>query len=95
VISYRSEVFARLKPRNRENILEAAKLGRVDVRFNTIVELIDNENVYIQDSKNLEKWKLKNDLVYIFAGGELPTEFLKKIGISITRKFGEAILKHH
>ncbi|KAF0128566.1 MAG: fad-dependent pyridine nucleotide-disulfide oxidoreductase [Bacteroidetes bacterium] len=95
VISYRSEAFARLKPKNRENILEAAKLGRVDVRFNTTVELIDNEHVYIQDSKNLEKWKLKNDLVYIFAGGELPTEFLKKIGISITRKFGEAILKHH
>ena len=37
---------------------------------------------------------LPNDLVYIFAGGELPTEFLKKAGIRITRKFGEALLKH-
>ena len=36
----------------------------------------------------------ENDLVYIFAGGELPTEFLKKVGIQITKKFGEAILKH-
>ena len=38
--------------------------------------------------------KLENDVVYIFAGGELPTEFLKKAGIIITSKFGEAILTH-
>jgi len=38
--------------------------------------------------------KIKNDLIYIFAGGELPTEFLKKVGITITKKFGEAVLKH-
>ena len=37
---------------------------------------------------------MKNDLVYIFAGGELPTSFLEKIGIRITKKFGDAILKH-
>ena len=38
--------------------------------------------------------KLENDLVYIFAGGTLPAEFLKNAGITITRKFGEAILTH-
>jgi thioredoxin reductase (NADPH) len=38
--------------------------------------------------------RILNDRVYIFAGGELPTQFLNKIGIQITRKFGEAILKH-
>jgi hypothetical protein len=37
---------------------------------------------------------MDNDLVYIFAGGELPTQFLKKIGIEITTKYGEAVLKH-
>jgi thioredoxin reductase (NADPH) len=37
---------------------------------------------------------LKNDLVYIFAGGELPTQFLEKAGITITKKFGETVLKH-
>ena len=37
---------------------------------------------------------LKNDLVYILAGGELPTQFLEKTGIRITKKFGEAVLKH-
>jgi hypothetical protein len=41
-----------------------------------------------------EALKLQNDLVYIFAGGELPTQFLEKTGIKITKVFGEAILKH-
>jgi hypothetical protein len=33
-------------------------------------------------------------MVFIFAGGELPTQFLEKTGIQITKKYGEAILKH-
>jgi hypothetical protein len=37
---------------------------------------------------------IKNDLVYIFAGGELPTQFLQKAGIEITTRFGHAMLKH-
>jgi hypothetical protein len=36
---------------------------------------------------------ITNDLVYIFAGGELPTQFLAKMGIKVTTKFGEAVLK--
>jgi hypothetical protein len=38
--------------------------------------------------------EIQNNLVYIFAGGELPTKFLEKIGIQITTKFGETVLKH-
>ena len=33
-------------------------------------------------------------LSILLAGGELPTQFLEKIGIKITKKFGEAVLKH-
>jgi hypothetical protein len=32
--------------------------------------------------------------VYIFAGGEPPTEFLEKVGLKISKKFGEAVMKH-
>jgi thioredoxin reductase (NADPH) len=42
-----------------------------------------------------EEQRIRNDRVYIFAGGELPTQFLNKIGIQITKKFGEAIMKHN
>jgi hypothetical protein len=41
-----------------------------------------------------EKVILPNDLVYIFAGGELPIQFLEKSGILITKKFGEIVMKH-
>jgi hypothetical protein len=37
---------------------------------------------------------LKNDLVYIFAGGELPTQFLQKAGIEIKKRFGYTLMKH-
>ena len=31
---------------------------------------------------------MPNDYVYIFAGGELPNEFLSKIGVRIDKRFG-------
>ncbi|MCK7529800.1 MAG: hypothetical protein MZV63_01445 [Marinilabiliales bacterium] len=39
---------------------------------------IEDEFVYIMTADGGEPVKLKNDLVYIFAGGELPTQFLEK-----------------
>ena len=50
--------------------------------------------LYLAVGKDGEPLKLKNDLVYIFAGGELPTQFLEKAGITITKKFGETVMKH-
>jgi len=32
---------------------------------------------------------LSNDHLFIFAGGELPTPFLKRCGVRIDTKFGE------
>jgi len=93
VLSYRNEVFNRLKPKNSKKISDAIESGKIDVRFKSNVLSINNENVVLADENNNES-TLKNDLVYIFAGGELPTQFLEKIGIKITKKFGEAVLKH-
>jgi hypothetical protein len=39
--------------------------------------------------------EVPNDLVYIFAGGELPTDFLKNAGIEITKRFGHVVKKHN
>jgi thioredoxin reductase (NADPH) len=93
ILSYRNDVFQRIKPKNSERINAAIVERLVDVRFSTNVELIDKEEITLSN-KDGEKEKLKNDLIYIFAGGELPTQFLEKSGIQITKKFGEAILKH-
>lgn len=92
-LSYRSENFSRLKPRNQENIDTAVREGKLKVIFNSNVsEILDT--AVILNTNDGKIISLENDLVYIFAGGELPTKFLEKIGIIITKKFGDAILKH-
>jgi len=93
ILSYRGDAFSRIKPKNSERISEAAADGRVRLRFNTNLVSIENEHVILASGKEGETEKIKNDLVYIFAGGELPTQFLTKIGISITTKYGEAVMK--
>ncbi|MDP3831060.1 MAG: NAD(P)-binding domain-containing protein, partial [Ignavibacteriaceae bacterium] len=93
-LSYRAANFARIKPKNNERILHAEKEGLVNILFNTNVLEIDDDLVLIENSVTKESIKLTNDLVYIFAGGELPTQFLEKTGITITKKFGEALLSH-
>lgn len=93
-ISYRNDVFSRLKPENSEKITEAITHARINVNLNSNVVSIEKDFITLQEGKNNQLLKLKNDLVYIFAGGELPAQFLEKIGIKINRVFGDAILKH-
>ena len=93
-ISYRSNAFSRIKPKNAEKINEAIKNGQVDVKLSSNIVSIEQDTVTYTEGDSKELLKMDNDLVYIFAGGELPTQFLKKMGIEITTKYGEAILKH-
>ena len=93
-LSYRSDSFSRLKPKNLENINNAISKKKISVLFNTnVVEILDKA-VILKANESEEIISLENDLVYIFAGGILPTKFLESIGIKITKKFGEAILQH-
>lgn len=93
-LSYRNEVFNRIKPKNSEKIKDAMISGRVKVLFSTNPLHINKDSVILTTSTEGEELYIENDLVYIFAGGELPTQFLQKAGVEITKKFGEAILKH-
>ena len=93
-LSYRSESFNRIKVKNAEKINEAIKNKLIDVKFNSKIVSIDTDFVTYTMNDSSEIMKMKNDLVYIFAGGELPTQFLKKIGIEVTTKYGESIMKH-
>jgi thioredoxin reductase (NADPH) len=93
-LSYRNETFSRIKPMNSEKINKAIAKGKVNVLFNTNPINISKESVILSTGKAGEQLTIKNDLVYIFAGGELPVQFLQKAGIHITKKFGEAVLKH-
>ena len=87
-ISYRKGVFSRIKEGNQKRIESAMQTGMVTALFNSNVKHIEPDSVALdQNGKGVV---LSNDYVFVFIGGELPTEFLEKVGIKFTRKFGEA-----
>lgn len=94
VLSYRSDAFSRLKPKNRSNLDAAIQAGALEVRLKSNVVKIEADKVLLATDQRAEPLELENDLVYIFAGGELPTEFLQKTGIKITKRFGYTVKKH-
>src|SRR5229473_722106 len=78
-LSYRKEAFSRLKERNVQRIEESVRQGKVKVIFNSSpVEFKGNSVVLEVHARTQE---IPNDYVWIFAGGEPPTAFLKKIGV--------------
>lgn len=93
-LSYRGDTFSRLKSLNKTKIDEAVQIKKVNLLLNSNVISISNESVTLSLKGSDKLLTLDNDLVYVFAGGELPTEFLSKAGITITTMYGEAILKH-
>jgi len=93
-LSYRNETFSRLKPKNLERINDYIKRKKVKALFNSNVKEILPDTAVLNFNQNPDELRIKNDMTYIFAGGILPTSFLEGIGITITKKFGDAILKH-
>jgi len=94
ILSYRNEVFSRIKPLNNISLNKAVAEGKLELRLKTNLLSIEDETISLSAGDNGKKIELQNDLVYIFAGGELPTQFLEKAGIKITKKFGETVMKH-
>ena len=87
-LSYRGDAFTRAKPRNRERIVAAERTGQLQVLLNSRVERIENERVLLhkQDGHLI----LPNDAVIVSAGGILPSEFLRRVGIHVETKYGTA-----
>ena len=92
-LSYRSEAFNRLKPLNAQNIEKAINENKINMLFESNVKEINQDDVTIA-LKDGTEIHLKNDLVFIFAGGELPTQFLQKAGIEISKRFNYTMLSH-
>ena len=93
-LSYRGETFSRLKPKNLERVNDYIKKKKIKPLFNSTVKEIFKNEVCFTFSDKPDELKLKIDLTYVFAGGILPSSFLEGIGIKITKKFGDALLKH-
>jgi len=88
VLSYRGEAFQRAKQRNRQRVEEARVKGHLNVLLNSqIREIRSNEVVLQQAAKEM---KMSNDAVIVSAGGILPNDFLRSIGIEVETKYGTA-----
>lgn len=92
-LSYRKEKFSRIKPKNLESISKAIDAGKIKALFNTNLTEIQPEWVGIKYGDETVD-TLENDLVYIFAGGELPVKFLQNAGIEVSKKFGKIVKKY-
>jgi len=78
-LSYRKEAFSRIKERNAQRIEECLRKGKVKVIFKSAPVEFKQNSVVLDVNGKLQE--IPNDSVWIFAGGEPPTAFLKKIGV--------------
>jgi thioredoxin reductase/Pyruvate/2-oxoacid:ferredoxin oxidoreductase delta subunit len=87
-LSYRSDAFGRAKPKNRQRVEAAAASGRATVLLKSEVKRVAEQSVELElDGRPVT---IRNDAVIVCAGGILPTEFLKGIGIAVETKYGTA-----
>jgi thioredoxin reductase/NAD-dependent dihydropyrimidine dehydrogenase PreA subunit len=93
-LSYRKDAFARIKPGNELRIREAMDAKKLEVLFNSELTEITTDGIMLQIKGVPDPRTMRNDLVYIFAGGELPNAFLSAAGIEITKRFGQIVKKH-
>jgi len=87
-LSYRGDAFGRAKQRNRERIKAAEAAGTLNLMLKSEIEEIQEKTVRLRHNGNVVE--IENDAVIVNAGGVLPTDFLKGIGIKVETKWGTA-----
>ena len=86
VLSYRGADFDRAKARNRERIENAQRGGQLKLLMKSNVKQIEAQAVAIEHEGAMVN--VRNDAVIVSAGGVLPSEFLKRVGITVETKRG-------
>ena len=87
-IAYRGEAFNRVKPANRGRLEAARATGTLEVLTGTDIARIAPDHVDLATPGTSRR--LPNDEVIVQAGGVVPTELLRSIGIEVETKFGSA-----
>ena len=85
-LSYRGDAFQRAKQRNRDRVRKASETGSLRVLLKSEIKGISPDRVALTFEGNA--LELPNDAVIVNAGGILPTDFLKGIGIEVETKWG-------
>lgn len=88
VLSYRGAAFQRAKERNRQRIQAAMSSGKLEVLLNSQVREIRAAQVVLTQSE--QERVMGNDIVIVSAGGVLPNDFLRSIGVQVETKYGTA-----
>ena len=86
ILSYRGEAFQRAKQKNRQRVDEASAKGQLKVLLNSQIREIRTDSVLLQQSG--KDVTVANDAVIVSAGGILPNDFLRSIGIRVETKYG-------
>jgi thioredoxin reductase (NADPH) len=80
-LSYRRGEFTRLRDRNEKRLEEYIRDGRIRVIYNSNPVQFTERSAILGVRGKLQE--IPNDFAWIFAGGEPPTAFLKKVGIKV------------
>ena len=87
-LSYRGANFGRAKLKNRKRVDAVFQSGQLSLILGSAVKSIHDHSVEIE---HLGRRKvLKNDSLIVCAGGVLPSQFLKDIGVDMEIKYGTA-----
>ena len=85
-LSYRGDAFQRAKQRNRQRVSEASTRGLLKVLLSSEIKEIRPDVVVIQQGE--KSVQMPNDVVIVSAGGILPNDFLRSIGINVETLHG-------
>lgn len=78
-LSYRKESFTRIKERNAQRVADCIRKGKIQALFNSMPLEFRQDSVVL-DAAGVRR-EIPNEFVWVFAGGEPPSAFLKKIGV--------------
>ena len=87
-LSYRGSEFSRIKSGNRARLQQTESSGRLRVLMESEVVEIAADQVVLRHRE--KSFTLRNEAVIVCAGGLLPTQFLRDIGVMIETRHGEA-----
>jgi thioredoxin reductase (NADPH) len=83
-LSYRKENFTRIQERNAQKVADCVGKGKIDAVFNSVPAELRQDSVTLDVGGQMRE--IQNDFVWVFAGGEPPSAFLKKIGVQFASR---------
>ncbi len=86
-LSYRNAELGRCREANRQKFNELVQSGRIRALMPSQVTQVTEKDVALKAGEKTET--LANDYIIVNIGGELPLEFLNKMGVGVKRVFGD------